>query len=149
MECWNMDPHIYFMSLDFPSGRVESCQRKRIKTWLWSMRIFLLMRSTFLLKSKISLRIPQPFIWLVATGHTQNEAWESAKQASDSLSFSYSRILIYKHCMFIQVSAMNMKLKISFSLTRHWNLRKSHIQCDHPSAKPSAFYFNTFSRPIF
>lgn len=144
-----MDPHIYFISQDLPSSRRESSHRKWIKIWLWSMQVFLFMRSRFFFKPEISLSILQPFIWLVTIGHTQNEAWKSAKQASDSLSFSYIHILVCKHCTVLQVSAMDLKVKINFSLTRHWNLWKSLIQCDHLLAKPLAFYFNTFNGPVF
>lgn len=98
------------------------------------MKVFLFIRSRFFFNSEISLSILQPFIWLMTTGHIQNEAWKSAKQASDSLSFSYMHILIYKHCTVFQATTMDLKAKISFSLTRHWNLWKSHIQCDHCKA---------------
>lgn len=147
MECLNMDPHIYFVSLDFPSEKGKSCQRKWIKTWLKLMSVFLLMRSRFSFKSEISLSILQPFLFLVTTGHTQS--LKVCQTSFDSLSFSYTHILIYKHCVVFQMSAMNLKVKMSCSLTRHWSLWKSQIWCDDPpliSTHSADLFLKTFSR---
>lgn len=139
-----------FRVLRFPLGESRMLSKKKNKNLGLVNEGFSIHEVTvFFFKSEISCNILQPFVWLVTTGLIQKETWKSAKPASESFSFSYRRILIYKSCAVFQVTAMDLKVRISFSLTRHWNSGKSQIQWDHPPAKPLVFYFNTVSGPTF